>query len=73
MAQGYPDPGVYNTTTKLLKYNADNYPHAVALREKDYGIWRELSWAGFNGRVRDIALALRARGLGEGDVVGGHD
>ena len=70
MAQGYPDPEVYNTTTKLLKYNADNYPHAVALREKDFGIWRELSWAGFNNRVRDIALALRARGLGEGDVVG---
>ena len=70
MAQGYPDPEIYNTTTKLLKYNADNYPSAIALREKDFGIWRELSWAGFNGRVRDVALALRARGLGEGDVVG---
>ena len=70
MAQGYPDPEIYNTTTKLLKYNADNYPSAIALREKDFGIWRELSWAGFNSRVRDIALALRARGLGEGDVVG---
>jgi len=61
MAQEHPDPGTNNITSKMLKYKADNYPNAVALREEDFGICRGLTWAGFDCWVRYITLALRAR------------
>jgi long-chain acyl-CoA synthetase len=59
-----------DTFPKLVARNAARWPDAVALREKDFGIWREISWAGFHARVRDLALALRALGIGPGAVVG---
>ncbi|MDR6292789.1 long-chain acyl-CoA synthetase [Inquilinus ginsengisoli] len=59
-----------DTFPKLVARNAAQWPDAVALREKDFGIWREISWAGFHARVRDLALALRALGIGPGAVVG---
>ncbi len=65
----YPDPAVYDTLPKLLKYNADHHGSEVALRQKDFGIWHETTWAEYNGKVARIALALRKRGVGKGDVV----
>ena len=59
-----------DTFPRLVARNAAQWPDAVALREKDFGIWREISWAGFHARVRDLALGLRALGIGPGAVVG---
>ncbi|WP_395680712.1 long-chain fatty acid--CoA ligase [Inquilinus sp.] len=59
-----------DTFPKLLARNAARWPDEVALREKDFGIWQEISWAGFHARVRGFALALRALGIGSGAVVG---
>ncbi|MBW8724739.1 MAG: AMP-binding protein, partial [Inquilinus limosus] len=61
---------VFDTFPKLLARNAARWPDEVALREKDFGIWQEITWAGFHARVRGFALALRALGIGPGAVVG---
>ena len=41
----------------------------VALREKDFGIWNEYSWADYGHQARLAGLGLRALGLQRGDVV----
>jgi long-chain acyl-CoA synthetase len=42
---------------------------AVALREKELGIWREISWGGYLDAVVRAAGALHAAGVGPGDCV----
>ena len=60
----------YNTLPKLLRGWADRAPGAIALREKDFGIWHELTWDGYRTRVAELAAALSRRGFGKGDVIG---
>ena len=59
-----------DTLPKLLRHNAREHGTDIALREKDYGIWRSWTWQQYCDRVRDFALGLKALGIGEGDVVG---
>jgi long-chain acyl-CoA synthetase len=47
-------------------------PQGVAMREKDFGIWQELTWAGLWGRVLDAAHGLLALGVEPGDRVSIH-
>lgn len=69
MSGQYPDPETFDTFPKLLAHNAAGYPDDVAMREKDFGIWREMSWAQYNEKVKLIALGLSSLGVGTGDVV----
>jgi long-chain acyl-CoA synthetase len=39
----------------------------VAMREKDRGIWRAITWREFAERVKGVGLGLIARGLARGD------
>jgi long-chain acyl-CoA synthetase len=41
----------------------------VALRQKELGIWREVSWTAFGAAAREVAMGLTALGLQPGDVV----
>jgi long-chain acyl-CoA synthetase len=59
-----------DTLPKLLAHNAAQHGSEVALREKQFGIWRSLTWTEHQERTRCIALGLRRLGVGEGDVVG---
>jgi long-chain acyl-CoA synthetase len=59
-----------DTLPKLLRRHAGEHGADIALREKDFGIWRSWSWRRYCDRVRDLALGLQALGVGEGDVVG---
>jgi hypothetical protein len=43
---------------KLLRLHGRAHGNEVALREKDYGIWRSITWAQYHDRVRAIALGL---------------
>jgi long-chain acyl-CoA synthetase len=43
--------------------------HKVALREKKYGIWQEVTWAEYAARVRAVSLGLVRLGLERGDKV----
>ena len=69
MAHEYPDASVYDTVPKLLRYNAERFPDDIALREKDFGVWTEFTWAQYLERVRNLALALSESGLVKGDVI----
>ncbi len=70
-----PDLSLLDTLPKLLKHNAEHWPDDVAMREKDYGIWRTYSWADVLDRVRDLTLGLIAVGVERNDVIGiiGHN
>jgi long-chain acyl-CoA synthetase len=59
-----------DTLPKLLRRNARGFPGEVALREKEFGIWRSVTWTEYEARTRCIALGLRKLGLGAGDVIG---
>lgn len=48
---------------------AHAWPDRVALREKDFGLWKEISWQGYWNNVRATAEQFAAWGLGAGDRV----
>ena len=64
------DVTVLDTFPKLLAYNAQHYPSDIALREKDYGIWNEITWSVYQRNVQLIALGMHALGVEPGGVVG---
>jgi long-chain acyl-CoA synthetase len=45
------------------------YGDRVALREKDYGVWQEISWNEYFRHVRHFCLGMVKLGLSEGDHV----
>lgn len=56
------------TLPHLLIENARKFgPEAVALREKEFGIWQSVSWQQYLDNVRDLALGLLALGCQPGD------
>ncbi|MGU3841597.1 AMP-binding protein, partial [Vibrio diabolicus] len=59
-----------DTFPKVLQHNAKLWPEQVAMREKEFGIWREFTWQDYENRVKWMALALQDLGVGEQDVVG---
>nr|VFK64096.1 MAG: long-chain acyl-CoA synthetase [Candidatus Kentron sp. UNK]VFK68920.1 MAG: long-chain acyl-CoA synthetase [Candidatus Kentron sp. UNK] len=60
----------HDTLPKLLRRWADTAPDEIAMREKDFGIWHELTWREYKTRVAELAVALSARGFGKNDVIG---
>jgi long-chain acyl-CoA synthetase len=65
----YPDPASFDTLPKLLRLHAREHASDVAMREKDFGIWRSLTWADYFARTRAIALGLAGLGMQPGQVV----
>ncbi|EOX0971205.1 long-chain fatty acid--CoA ligase [Vibrio parahaemolyticus] len=59
-----------DTFPKVLQHNAKHWPEQVAMREKEFGIWREFTWQDYENRVKWMALALQDLGIGEQDVIG---
>ncbi len=57
------------TLPQLLLRRAEAAPHAVAFREKDLGVWNELTWGEVATRVRNAALGLLSLGVQPGDKV----
>ncbi|MBW3667018.1 MAG: AMP-binding protein, partial [Actinobacteria bacterium] len=47
-------------------------PERVALREKEFGIWQEITWAQLWELILDAAHGLLALGVGKGDRVSIH-
>jgi len=58
-----------DTLPKLLRRHAREKPFAVALREKEFGIWQRVTWEGYLGHVRRFCLGLTALGLSGEDKV----
>jgi long-chain acyl-CoA synthetase len=59
-----------DTYPKLLRLNAREHGSEIALREKDFGLWRLFTWNDYQNRVHDFALGLVELGLERGDVIG---
>lgn len=61
--------GQADTYPKMLRLNAREHGKDIALREKDFGLWRVFTWDDYQIRVRDFALGMVELGLGKGCVV----
>jgi long-chain acyl-CoA synthetase len=59
-----------DTYPKLLRLNAREHGEEIALREKDFGLWKVFTWKGYQRRVHDFALGLVELGLSRGDIIG---
>ncbi len=64
------------TVPKLFCLTARHYGHGkVAMREKEFGVWRPITWREYLEQVRDLTLGLASLGLRRGDKVAliGHN
>jgi len=60
---------VPDTLPKLLRRNAERFGDRVAFREKELGIWQEITWRQYLQGAQECAMGLRALGVRRGDVV----
>ena len=60
------------TVATRVRDRARTTPERIALREKDHGVWQEVSWAQYWDQVLDAAHALLALGVEPGDRVAIH-
>jgi long-chain acyl-CoA synthetase len=58
-----------DTIPHLLWRNVERYGKRVALRQKDFGVWQEISWEEFGLHVRHFCLGLISLGLKRGEHV----
>ena len=56
------------TVPRLFWKRVGEWSGRVALREKDFGIWNEYTWAHYGEQARLVGLGLKALGLERGDV-----
>jgi long-chain acyl-CoA synthetase len=59
----------YDTFPKLLVSQYEKMPDSVAMRKKDFGIWKEYTWRDAYENVRYLSLCFLALGLQRGDKV----
>ena len=58
------------TIPKLFLEKATLYgKNRIAMREKEFGIWRPITWQDYFDNVKYLALGLISLGLEEGDKV----
>ena len=58
------------TLPQMLAAHAKRYGNGkIALREKEYGIWQEVTWEDYAAHVRAVGLGLEALGLRRGDTI----
>ena len=76
MTMTEPAPAASSTGTptvaSMTRDWANRAPNQVAMREKDFGIWREITWSQLWETVQDAAHGLLALGVDEGDRVSIH-
>ena len=56
-----------STLPKLVVRNAGLFGTEPAMREKDRGIWKTMTWTQARDTMRDLSLGLAALGFGRGD------
>ena len=57
------------TLPQMLAAHARRYGRdKVALREKKYGIWQEVTWEEYPTHVRAVGLGLEALGLRRAEI-----
>jgi len=58
-----------DTIPKLFLRNVRKQGDQVALREKDLGIWKRVTWKEYYEHVRDFAMGLKSLGFEAGDKI----
>ena len=58
------------TLPQMLRQQAQRNAAVVAIRQKEHGIWKPLTWQHYFERARHVGLGLRAAGLSDGGHVG---
>ena len=66
-----PEAGQRTVATRIRDRAAEK-PDVVALREKDFGIWQEITWGEYWENVVEVAQGLLALGVEPGDRVAIH-
>ncbi|WP_376087580.1 AMP-dependent synthetase/ligase [Roseomonas sp. CCTCC AB2023176] len=57
------------TLPQMLREQARTRPDAVAIRQKDFGVWRPVTWRDYLDRAIAVGYGFRALGLAEGGHV----
>jgi long-chain acyl-CoA synthetase len=60
------------TLAQAVRERAQHHPDAVAMREKNLGLWEEITWADYWAHATLVGHALLAAGVGVGDRVAVH-
>jgi len=58
------------TLPQMLRQRAQSDPARVAIRQKDFGIWKPFTWADYHRRASAFGLGLSALGVPAGGHVG---
>jgi long-chain acyl-CoA synthetase len=66
------DRATLTTPAAQLRRHAEERPDGVGMREKDRGIWREVTWAEYWDQAETFAHGLLAHGVERGDRVAIH-
>jgi long-chain acyl-CoA synthetase len=62
-------PATTTTIAARIRDRALAHPGQVAMRDKDFGVWQEVTWSEYWDRVLDVGHALLALGVDPGDRV----
>ena len=60
----------HKTLPQMLRSRARSDAHRIAILQKDFGIWRPISWQTYHERASRFGLGLRCLGLPAGGHVG---
>ncbi len=60
----------YTHYSQVFRTQVAKYGDRVAMRFKDNGVWKEISWRQFGEQVQAVAKALIEYGIGEQETVG---
>lgn len=58
-----------DTIPKLFLRNVREHGHRIALREKDLGIWKRVTWNDYYEHGQNFAMGLKSQGFEPGDKV----
>lgn len=67
-----PPKSDLKTIVERLKEQAETQPQGVAMREKSFGLWNEITWSQLWDRVQEVAHALLSLGVEPGDRIAIH-
>ena len=59
-----------STLPQMLRERARSNAQRIAIRQKDFGIWKPFTWASYYERASHFGMGLRCIGLGAGGHVG---
>ncbi len=61
--------GTFDTVPEFLFSRAESEKERVAMRKKEFGIWRDISWGEYAENAREVANGLLSLGVEKGERV----